>query len=47
MDSDAIKICVISDTHQCHNVFNIPSCDIFIHCGDFSFYGNQQTTEQG
>jgi len=33
------SICVISDTHNCHELFNIPKVDILIHCGDFTNMG--------
>jgi predicted phosphodiesterase len=34
-----MKIAFISDTHTYHENIQIPDCDILIHCGDISIYG--------
>src|SRR5579863_4325736 len=34
-----IKIACISDTHNQHDVVQIPECDLLIHAGDFSYVG--------
>lgn len=34
-----LHIVSISDTHRLHNQIQIPECDILIHSGDYSFYG--------
>lgn len=36
-----MKICIISDTHNKHKVFSMPSADIVIHCGDISSMGHE------
>lgn len=35
-----VKIVAISDTHNQHNKFKIPECDILIHAGDSTGHGN-------
>lgn len=35
-----MKICLISDTHETHDSFEIEPCDLFIHAGDFTNTGN-------
>lgn len=40
-----IKIVAISDTHNSHNVVQIPECDILIHAGDESYRGRKEETE--
>lgn len=37
----ALKIVVISDTHNSHNSLTIPECDILIHAGDESYRGTE------
>jgi Icc-related predicted phosphoesterase len=39
-----MKIAVTSDTHGRH--FDIPECDVFIHCGDFTAGGSRQETKE-
>lgn len=34
-----IRIVIISDTHTLHNLIDIPSCHILIHCGDIALQG--------
>eukprot|EP01116_Phalansterium_solitarium_P024057 TRINITY_DN8694_c0_g1_i2.p1 TRINITY_DN8694_c0_g1~~TRINITY_DN8694_c0_g1_i2.p1 ORF type:complete len:273 (+),score=44.75 TRINITY_DN8694_c0_g1_i2:296-1114(+) len=34
----AVRIVVISDTHNSHELINIPSGDVLIHAGDFTRY---------
>jgi predicted phosphodiesterase len=34
-----MKICIVSDTHTYHSPVKIPDCDILIHCGDSTLYG--------
>ncbi len=36
------KIALISDTHGFHDEIDIPICDILIHAGDYSSWGNMQ-----
>ena len=36
----AKRIALISDTHQFHERVDIPECDILIHSGDYSSYGD-------
>ncbi len=38
------RIIVISDTHNQHEDLDIPECDILIHCGDATIYGNRVET---
>ncbi len=35
-----MKLVILSDTHTKHAKLTIPECDILIHCGDFTFYGD-------
>lgn len=39
------RIVVISDTHNQHKGLYIPSCDILIHCGDFTSIGRLSEVE--
>lgn len=34
-----MKLCLISDTHNTHDEFEIEPCDLFIHAGDFTNLG--------
>lgn len=34
-----MKLVIISDTHNLHNELNLPSGDVLIHCGDYSYSG--------
>lgn len=36
----AKTIALISDTHQYHDTVEVPPCDILIHAGDYSSYGD-------
>lgn len=40
-----LKLVVISDTHCSHEKLIIPECDIFIHCGDFTWQGARDEVE--
>ena len=40
-----MKLCIISDTHGCHNQYKLESGDILIHCGDAEIY-NKNTLSQ-
>lgn len=37
-----MNIQVISDTHEKHQDIIVPECDILIHCGDFTNFGNRR-----
>jgi len=37
-----MKICCISDTHSQHKQITIPKCDLLLHAGDFSEWGEEQ-----
>jgi len=37
-----IKLVLLSDTHNRHSKFTVPDGDILLHCGDFTFYGEQR-----
>ncbi len=39
-----MKLAIISDTHG--RPFEIPECDVFIHCGDITAGGSLEETEQ-
>lgn len=41
-----MRIVVISDTHNRHRKLEIPSCDLLIHCGDYSLSGLQYEFEE-
>jgi Icc-related predicted phosphoesterase len=43
--SKTFKIVCISDTHGKHRQINIPECDILIHAGDESLYGDRDEIE--
>lgn len=34
-----MKIVAVSDTHKKHYGFEIPDGDVFVHCGDFMYFG--------
>ena len=34
-----MKLVIISDSHNLHNELNLPSGDVLIHCGDYSYSG--------
>lgn len=36
-----MKICIISDTHNQHKKLNITECDVLIHCGDATPFGEE------
>lgn len=40
-----MKIVCISDTHRMHAELKIPECDVLIHCGDFSGWGELQSVD--
>ena len=40
-----MKIAFFSDTHMLHSKIKIPSCDVLIHCGDFTSLGNLEEVE--
>ena len=45
MKADTIKIIAMSDTHDLHHKINIeklPEADIFIHAGEFTYYGQEK-----
>jgi len=37
-----VRIALISDTHGFHDEITIPACDILIHSGDYSGYGDMR-----
>lgn len=41
-----MKIVFFSDTHMKHSAIEIPSCDILVHCGDFTSLGNLDEAQQ-
>jgi Icc-related predicted phosphoesterase len=43
--NDRPKIVVVSDTHELHSAVYIPDGDVFIHCGDASFFGAELEDE--
>jgi predicted phosphohydrolase len=38
----AVRVVVLSDTHNKHDKFEVPDGDILLHCGDFTFHGTQR-----
>jgi Icc-related predicted phosphoesterase len=42
MNGDKIKVVCISDTHTKHSKIKLPSGDILIHAGDFTFKGRKK-----
>lgn len=34
-----MRLCFISDTHGFHNELEVPPCDVLVHTGDWSLYG--------
>ena len=36
------NLCIVADTHGKHRALTIPECDILIHCGDFSSFGQEE-----
>jgi Icc-related predicted phosphoesterase len=36
--SGALRIVLISDTHECHRNVNVPDGDILVHAGDFTLF---------
>jgi predicted phosphohydrolase len=44
-DTERIRLVVMSDSHECHDMFSIPACDLFIHSGDMLLSSRQYTEE--
>jgi Icc-related predicted phosphoesterase len=42
-----MKICVISDTHELEDDVEILPCDLLLHAGDFSFFGQSIQAMEG
>jgi hypothetical protein len=39
-----IRIVCVSDTHELHREIDIPSGDMLIHAGDFTFFSKRPST---
>jgi hypothetical protein len=39
---NAMRICIISDTHELEREVSIPPCEVLAHCGDWSFFGKSE-----
>jgi hypothetical protein len=44
-DTERIRLVTMSDSHECHGMFSIPACDLFIHSGDVLLSSRQYTEE--
>lgn len=41
-----MKICCLSDSHMHHKKIKMPSCDMIIHAGDFTYHGELDEVAQ-
>jgi Icc-related predicted phosphoesterase len=41
-----MKLVIISDTHEYHQVVKVPDGDVLIHCGDFTHIGHSGAIER-
>ena len=46
VDTNSIRIVIISDTHEKHEQLNIPPSDILIYCGDIVACGRRNKDEE-
>ncbi len=45
-NKDYLRFILISDTHDKHELLNLPKGDVLIHCGDIVLSGRKNTDEQ-
>lgn len=43
--ADHVRFVCISDTHNKHNMLNLPDGDVLLHAGDFTWQGTQEEVE--